>query len=289
MTIAIRHIGSGFPAPAQFAPPPDPIRFYTGRVMHARLKPFGHRFNYSVFTILLDIGRLPEADAVSPFFSINRHNLTSFHETDHIDPASGAQTLSAYIQRLLAQAGFPERPDRVLLLTYPRVFGYVFNPISVYFAYKASGDLLALVYEVRNTFGGHHTYVCGVGQGETSPAGVRQTRPKRLHVSPFIGMGATYHFRVQPPGDTVKIRILETEGGEPVLSATFSGDAERFSTRSLLANIARMPLMTLKVTGGIHWEALKLWLKGARFHRSPVGMEDTKGGETAYPIENKSQ
>ncbi len=124
---------------------------------------------------------------------------------------AAGETVRHYVDRLLAAAGLPESPSRVLLLCYPRVFGYVFNPISVYFAYGRDGELAAMIYAVRNTFGERHTYVAPVRPGELGPAGVRQERTKVFHVSPFIDMGTRYHFRVLPPGKTVRLRIHETE------------------------------------------------------------------------------
>ena len=163
-----------------------------------------------------------------------------------------------------------EPAARILLLAYPRIFGYVFNPISVYFAYDRDGRLIALIYAVRNTFGERHTYVAPVEPGELSEAGVRQARTKIFHVSPFIDMGARYHFRVLPPGKVVRLRIHETEQGEPLLAATFVGEARTLSNGSLAACLLKFPFMTWKIMAGIHWEALKLRLKGARFRRSPA-------------------
>ena len=252
----------------QNGPPPDAAAvLYPGEVMHARLKPFGHRFIYSVFCLLIDIDRLGEAGRISSIFSVNRPNFTSFRESDHVERRG--ETVRHYVDRLLAAAGLPESPSRVLLLCYPRVFGYVFNPISVYFAYGRDGELAAMIYAVRNTFGDRHTYVAPVMPGELGPAGVRQERTKVFHVSPFIDMGTRYHFRVLPPGKTVRLRIHETAKSEPLLAATFVGEAKKLDTSTLLACLLKIPFMTWKITAGIHWEALKLWSKGAKFRKSP--------------------
>jgi DUF1365 family protein len=236
--------------------------------MHARLRPFGHRFVYRVFSLLVDLDRLNELDSMSALFSVNKPNLASFHESDHVERAG--ETIRAFADRLLAGAGIAEPAARILLLAYPRIFGYVFNPISVYFAYGDNGRLIALIYSVRNTFGQRHTYVAPVEPGDLSEAGVRQTRTKIFHVSPFIDMGACYHFRVLPPGKVVRLRIHETEKGEPLLAATFVGEAKTLATPQLAACLLKIPFMTWKITAGIHWEALKLRLKGARFHKSPA-------------------
>ncbi|MEX0956298.1 MAG: DUF1365 domain-containing protein [Rhizobiaceae bacterium] len=248
-------------------PPEDAAVLYPGEVMHQRMRPFGHRFVYRVFSLLVDIDRLDEADRLSPLLSVNRPNVVSFREADQTDRQG--ETLRQFADRLLVQAGLGKPAARILLLSYPRILGYAFNPISVYFAYDDAGRLLALIYAVRNTFGERHTYVARVEPGDRTEAGIRQTRAKQFHVSPFIGMDARYHFRILPPGRTVRLRIHETEAGEPTLAATFSGRAQSLSTRTLVANLLRFPLMTWKIMAGIHWEALKLWLKGARFHKSP--------------------
>lgn len=240
---------------------------YPGKVMHQRLKPFGHRLDYSVFSLLVDIDRLGELDRMSKLLAVNRPGILSFHDSDHVERES--ETVRQFADRLLAQAGLGKPAARVLLLAYPRILGYVFNPISVYFAYDLQDRLIALIYAVRNTFGERHAYVAPILDGEIGPGGVRQERNKIFHVSPFIGMEARYHFRILPPGKTVRLRIHETQGGEPLLSATFKGDAQALSDRNLAINLLRFPLMTLKVMAAIHWEALKLWLKGAKFHRSP--------------------
>lgn len=247
--------------------PEAAVTLYPGEVMHARLKPFGHRFVYNVFSMLIDIDRISEAGRASWFFSTNGPNLASFHEADHV--AESGETVRAYVNRMLAEAGVDSEGTRVLLLCYPRIFGYTFNPIAVYFIYAADGELTALIYAVHNTFGERHAYVANLLEGELGPAGVRQERTKIFHVSPFIDMGARYHFRILPPGKVVRLRIHETENGEPLLSATFVGEARQLASRTLLACLLKFPLMTWKIMAGIHWEALKLWLKGATFHKSP--------------------
>ncbi|MGY6709107.1 MAG: DUF1365 domain-containing protein [Rhizobiaceae bacterium] len=265
---------------ANGGPPDAAVALYPGEVMHARLKPFVHRFTYKVFSLLIDLDRLEEADRASALFRVNRAGLLSFHEADHAEIEG--EGLRAMADRLLAQAGLREPAARITLLAYPRMLGYVFNPLSVFFAYGSDGRLLALIYRVRNTFGEHHSYVARIEPGELSEAGLRQQRTKMLHVSPFIAMGARYHFRVLPPGKAVRLRIHETEAGEPLLSATFAGEKKPFTTAGLLGALARTPLMTWKVVYAIHWQALKIWLKGATFHTSPpppepVSFHDQEG------------
>lgn len=265
-------------------PPPDEAgRLYAGTVMHARLRPFMHRFQYRVFTLLADIDRLDELDQSSSIMSVNRANLVSFHENDHTD--SAGTPLRTYADGILAKAGLHKPAARILLLTYPRILGYVFNPLSVYFAYDDDDELIAAVYEVRNTFGERHTYACKVADGELSEAGLRQSRNKIFHVSPFIGPDARYHFRILPPGDRVRLRIHESEEGNPLLSAAFSGSAMPLSTGPLAACLVKIPFMTWKIILAIHFEALKLWLKGAKFRRSPPAPPPVSFNDRATVIE----
>lgn len=243
---------------------------YEGMVMHARMKPFTHRFSYRVFSLLTDLDQLPALGCMSKLFSVNQFNLISFHEKDHIDPRISPveDGIRAYVDRLLASANVA-RPARVLLLAYPRILGQVFNPISVYYSLDQANLLTAVIYEVRNTFGERHSYVCPVKQSELTAAGLRQSRHKNLHVSPFIGMGARYDFRVTAPSADLRLRILEHDDKGPLLAATFSAEALTLSSRNIVSLMVRLPLLGLKVVGLIHFEALRLWLKGATFLRSP--------------------
>jgi hypothetical protein len=249
------------------APPTEAAALYFGDVMHARLKPMGHRFSYRVVSLLIDLDRLDAADRESPLFGVNRAALYSFHEADHGE-RDGA-SLRTYAQARAALHGIDLTGGRVLLLCYPRLFGYTFNPLSVYFCYRNDGALALLIYEVRNTFGDIHSYVLPVKPGEASGAGIRQTQEKLFYVSPFVEMAMRYHFRVSPPSDNVRLRILETDREGPLLAATFSGRRHALTTAALLRAFFSLPLVTFKIVAAIHWEALRLWLKGARLVPRP--------------------
>ncbi|MTI46053.1 hypothetical protein JM93_00301 [Roseibium hamelinense] len=259
---------------AENGPPPDAAAaFYAGKVMHHRMKPKEHRFTYDVFNLLIDIDRLVEAERMSPFFSVNGFNLLSFNPADH-GPRDGSD-LRYYVNARFQEKGVV-KPDRVLLLCYPRVLGYVFNPLSVYYGYDAQGTLTGVIYEVRNTFGDLHSYVHKVEPGHVSEAGIRQDQRKVFYVSPFIDMEQHYHFRLLPPGKSTRVRILETDPQGPLLSATFTGNLQDFATPNILRLCLRMPLLTFKVIAAIHWEAFKIWRKRIRFHpRSNYGPNGT--------------
>ena len=238
----------------------DAATLYVGQVMHARMKPVAHRFTYRVMNLLIDLDRLEEADAQSRLFGVNRAALYSFHENDHGD--RNGTPLRAYAQRCAAEHGIDLSGGRVRLLCYPRLLGYAFNPLSVYYCEDAAGALALLIYEVRNTFGELHSYVIPVCEGDRSAAGIRQSQAKSFYVSPFIEMQMRYHFRIAPPDGSVKLRILETDAGGPLLAATFFGERRALTSAALLRAFAAFPLLTFKIMAAIHWEALRLWLKG---------------------------
>jgi DUF1365 family protein len=244
------------PPPAR----PDAASLYFGEVMHARLKPVMHRFRYRVMSLLIDLDRLGEADRQSALFGVNRAALYSFREADH-GPRDGT-SLKAYAGRCASVHGIDLDGGRIALLCYPRLLGYGFNPLSVYFCYRATGELALVIYEVRNTLGEMHPYVLPVRSGELSEAGLRQQQEKSFHVSPFVEMATRYHFRILPPADQVRLRILETDRDGPLLAATFSGRRRALTSRALLRALFGLPLLSFKVMAAIHWEAMRLWLKG---------------------------
>ncbi len=247
--------------------PKDAATLYRGCVMHARLKPVGHRFVYRVLNLLIDLDRLPEAGRQTRLFGVNRAAVYSFHERDH-GPRDGSP-LASYVRKLASAEGIDLEGGKILLLCYPRLLGYVFNPLSIYYGYRADGALALVIYEVRNTFGEHHSYVCPVRPHEVAASGLRQARNKRFYVSPFIGMEARYHFRLTAPGDDLKVRILETDRDGPLLAATFHGRQWALTAPHLLVAFLALPFVTLKVVGGIHYEAARLWLKGLRLQPRP--------------------
>jgi len=248
---------------AQAGMPSEPAAsLYFGEVMHARLKPMGHRFSYRVMSLLIDLDRLDDADRQTRLFGVNHAALYSFHEKDHGE-RDGA-SLRVYAQRRAAECGVDLTGGRVLLLCYPRLLGFTFNPLSAYFCYRADGELALMMYEVRNTFGDIHAYVLAIKPGELSEAGLRQQQDKLFYVSPFIDMPMRYHFRLSTPAADVKLRILETDSSGPLLAATFHGRRRDLNAAQLLRSFCALPLVTLKIVAAIHWEALRLWIKGAR-------------------------
>ncbi|WP_417514060.1 DUF1365 domain-containing protein [Minwuia sp.] len=252
-----------------------PGAIYEGRVIHTRSRPRRHRLSYRVFAILLDIDRLAETDRRLKLFGHNRFRLMSFRDRDH-GPPEGHQDLRGWVDRMVARIGQPV-PDRVELLCYPRLFGYVFNPLSVYFCYDGSGALTATVQEVHNTFGERHAYVL---PADTKGDGVlvRQTADKRFFVSPFLAVEGRYRFAIRPPGDDIAVVIKHADADGPILNAAFTGKFRPLTDRQITRAVLRHPFMTHKIFAGIHWEALKLWLKGVPY----VGRPKSKKRDTGF-------
>lgn len=231
---------------------------YHGVVAHRRLKPVGHGFSYRVFSMLFDIDRIDELAADARWFSRNGFNLFSFHDADHA--FNEGSTISQSVRALLRSHGY-SGGGRIDLLCYPRILGYVFNPLSIFYCRDARGDLEAVLYEVRNTFGGRHSYLMPVERGA---AIIRQSADKVFHVSPFMDMDHSYDFRLTSPGETLSVFIHQTDAEGPIFNASFAGRAEPATDASLFAAFFRYPLMTLKVIAAIHYEAARLFLKGLR-------------------------
>jgi DUF1365 family protein len=240
---------------------------YHGTVFHRRLRPKRHELRYAVFSLLLDLDELPELDAKLRGFGHNRWQICSFLDRDHGDGRVGG--LRHWVEQRLREAGIAESGLRIAVLCYPRILGYVFNPLSVYFCRRADGTLVAMLYEVNNTFGDRHTYVLPVAPETAEASLIRQDAEKRMHVSPFNRVVGRYDFSIRPPAADVSVGIVYRDDEGPLLVATFAGDRTPLDSRHLAAALLRHPLMTLKVVAGIHWEALRLLLKGVRFQRHP--------------------
>jgi uncharacterized protein len=241
---------------------------YVGEVSHRRLKPKIHALRYRIFNLYLDLDEAGALSARSRLFGFNRRALLSFHERDHGD-GSGVP-LKAQIEARVRRAGFAAGgPVRVMAL--PRVLGYAFNPITLFFCHDEQGSLTAVVHQVNNTFGQRRFYVL------PAPAEgvIDQTAAKSLHVSPFMAMDHRYDFRLIEPGDHFVLGIRVMRGDDLWLSAAFDARRREFRDAELLKAWLAHPLLTLKVTSGIHLEALKIWLKGVKLQRAPKPDSET--------------
>jgi len=234
---------------------------YAGIVAHARLRPKTHRLRYRVFSLLIDLDEAADLSRRLRYFGFNRRALYSLWDKDHGDGGDMRQ----WIATQLAVAGITGA-TQVTMLCYPRILGYVFNPLTVYFCADAEG-LRAILYEVHNTFGERRTYVIPATPGASV---VTQAAAKEMYVSPFTPMSCFYRFRITPPGKKVVVAIDETDEAGLLLTASFAGDRRELSDAALLQALFAYPLMTLKVTAAIYWEALRLWLKGVPVFRHRV-------------------
>lgn len=235
---------------------------FAGKVMHMRFRPKRHRLQYRVFSLLLDLDELPTLDKSMRLFGYNRRALISFHDKDHGDGTHNG--LRNWIESRLNDAGLLEQDMRIRVLCYPRILGYVFNPLTLYFCYGQHG-LRAVLYEVCNTFGERHTYTIPVM--DTQAENIQQSCTKGFYVSPFVPMNCHYNFHIEPPAEKVLVRIDETDPEGMLLVASFAAERQELNDRSLLSALISHPLMTLKITAGIYWEAFLLWRKGTPVYR----------------------
>ncbi|MEO1313700.1 MAG: DUF1365 domain-containing protein [Pseudomonadota bacterium] len=236
-------------------------RIYFGHVMHMRLRPKRHQFRYRVFSLLLDIDHLEETTGTSRLLRLNRFGLMSIHLKDH--GARDGSPLRPWVDAQLAQAGEPPA-HRVEMLSFPRMFGYGFNPLTVYYCYGAGDRLTSLVYEVKNTFGDQVAYT--LPAGAQSGGTFRQRQAKEMYVSPFIAMDQVYRFAHNAPDARLALRIRQAGPEGETLIATHTGTARPLTDRALAWAFVTHPLMSFAVMALIHWHALRLAFKRIRFH-----------------------
>ncbi|WP_263079434.1 DUF1365 domain-containing protein [Endozoicomonas sp. Mp262] len=237
---------------------------YLASVMHQRIRPRRHGFRYGVTSWLVDLDELDELAGQLRLFSRNRFNLLSFYDRDYGD-RSGSD-LKAQVIALLQDKGV-SKPDRVSLLCFPRVFGYVFNPLSIYFCYRPDGSISAILHEVSNTFGERHTYIIPCNGHYRERDIIRQRAGKEMHVSPFMAMDYQYGFRIKPPGEQLLVGITMADTKGLMFSAVLKGNRKPLTDWGLTAQLATMPLMTVKITVGILWEATRLYIKGLKIFK----------------------
>ena len=251
---------------------------YAGIVTHRRLRPRPHRLRYRVFWMLLDLDEIGRLTRRLRLFSHNRFNALSFFDADHGD--GSGRPLRDQVEGHLRAAGLAPDGGAIRLFCMPRVFGFGFNPLSVFFCYQRDGSLAAILYEVHNTFRERHSYLIPVERdvGAAGAAGVAgapgavidQHCRKGFYVSPFMDMEMSYTFRVAVPDQRVMIAIRAADQDGLLLAAALTGQRSALTDAALLRSLATHPLLTLKVIGAIHWHALRLLLKGLKLRPRPL-------------------
>ena len=252
-----------------------PASLYVGHTTHSRLGPRPHKFTYGVFELLIDVDRIDEATAGLACLTKGAFGLFSFDERDH--GARDGSPLRPWVTQKLTDAKVMASAHTIRLLCFPRVLGFVFNPISIFFIHDADDRLEAVIYEVNNTFGQSHAYVLpATGEGKE-----HQEADKRLYVSPFYRVEGGYRFKLTAPSSAFRLVITKQVDGKVDFTANLIAERRVLTDAALIRLFFGMPLMTLGVVAAIHWEALKLWIKGAPFGARPPGPKTGVSGGRA--------
>ena len=231
---------------------------YNGYVSHTRFKPVKHSLKYNTFSLFIDLDEIENLSKNNFIFSFNRFNIFSFFNKDHGD--RDGLCLKNWVLNKLKKFDINKDINNIKLLCYPRVFGYVFNPLSIFYCYE-NKNLRAVMYEVKNTFNEQHTYIFKVKSNNE----ISQKCKKKFYVSPFMDMETQYEFKLLNPDENLSVLIKQSDKDGIVLTAVQKGVKKEFNMKQLLVNFVLYPLMTLKIIGAIHYEALRLWKKGAKY------------------------
>tara|TARA_Y100000590_G_scaffold40291_1_gene43022 strand:+ start:1486 stop:2256 length:771 start_codon:yes stop_codon:yes gene_type:complete len=242
---------------------------YTGFVTHRRIKPKKHFFSYKTFSLLIDLSEIENLEKKISFFSYNKFNILSFYNIDH-GPRNG-NCLSEWVKQILEKHNINIGSGRIKLLCYPRFFGYVFNPLSIFYCYNENSQLKAVLYEVKNTFNEQHTYVFPTNEKSQL---ILHRCDKKFYVSPFIEMKTFYNFRLLKPGENINIFIKQSDDNGALLIACQVGKRLELNSKNLFFQFLRHPLMSFKVILAIHFEAFRLWLKGTKHVKKKIKIKN---------------
>ena len=238
---------------------------YSGFVIHRRFKPKRNFFTYKTFSLLVDLRELENLGKKIKFFSYNKFNILSFYDVDH-GPRDGTSLVN-WVRNTLANAKIDLGSGTIKLLCYPRFFGYVFNPLSIFYCYNENLELKAILYEVKNTFNEQHTYVFSVSSSSNL---ILHRCNKKFYVSPFIEMKTFYNFRLLKPGKKLSVLIKQNDEKGLLLIARQLGKRVDLTSKNLLFEFLKHPLMSFKVISAIHFEAFRLWFKGIKHVKKKI-------------------
>ncbi len=234
------------------------------KVAHARQVPKRNAFCYGVYYLCFALDEIPKL--ANGLLSLNRWNLFSFYDRDH---SPDGKSLDAWIRDILKEWNIPQADGRIVLMTLPRLFGYVFNPVSFWFCFDKQGNLRAVLSEVRNTFGDRHCYISFHDDRRPITPDDQIRAEKIFHVSPFMEVNGYYVFRFICRDDKVGVWIDHHNADGLLLTTSVVGKRTPLTAANLLYFFFRYPLITFKVIGLIHYQALKLTLKGVRYRTRP--------------------
>ena len=242
---------------------------YSGYVTHKRFKPKRHFFSYKTFSLLIDLNEIKNLERKIKFFSYNKFNILSFYNVDH-GPRDGS-CLVKWVKKILIESKIDIGSGTIKLLCYPRFFGYVFNPLSIFYCYDENLKLKAVLYEVKNTFNEQHTYVF---PASSSSKLILHRCDKKFYVSPFIEMKTFYNFRLLKPGNTISVFIKQADVDGTLLIACQTGKWLELNSKNLFVQFLKHPLMSFKVILAIHFEAFRLWSKGIKHVKKKVKIKN---------------
>ncbi|MAS87918.1 MAG: hypothetical protein CMH30_08110 [Micavibrio sp.] len=238
---------------------------YFGKVYHARHMPFSHQFTYKVVTFFIDIDTLSALDKKLKLFSFNRFGIFSVNNKDHA--TRDGKDIRPWIEKAARDKEIDIQGGKIFMLGFPRMWGYLFNPITVYYCTDRHGALKAVMHQVKNTFGEMHSYFIPVT--DIKDGLVTQDHEKVFHVSPFIHMDCHYHFKFTLPAETFFFAIHQQTPEGKILTATWEGNRKEFTDKNLFNALIKNTFQSVKIITAIHWEALKLWIKGAKYISKP--------------------
>ena len=233
---------------------------YNGHVIHKRFWPKKHFFKYKVFSLLIDLSELYQLEKELTLFSYNKFNVLSFYDIDH-GPRDGSSLIN-WVKENMTKNNISTEEITIKLLCYPRIWGYVFNPLSVFFVYDKNSNLISILYEVKNTFNEQHTYIFKL---QKSKELIEHSCRKKFHVSPFIEMNCTYYFKITKPGEKISVYIDQHDNENKLLVALQEGIKVVLNNKNLIKVFFSHPMMSFKIILAIHFEAFKLWIKGIKF------------------------